>query len=152
MKYIVTPVTQASVEIMETWETRSIGVWLLVYIWIWKVDIWKMGSTDFLEKIVRKLSTSKLFHSEVTDKIDSSLLDISWEILLISNFTLYGSCEKWTKIDFWDGARFDESKTMYDTIVSTFQKNNISIKTWEFGAKMKIKSENLGPLNYIFEF
>jgi D-tyrosyl-tRNA(Tyr) deacylase len=47
-----------------------------------------------IEKFVRKISTTKFFFNPQTDKIDQSLEDIHGEILLISNFTLYGDMRK----------------------------------------------------------
>lgn len=152
MKLIIAPVTEASVELMESQEIRKIWTGLLIYVWIWKQDVEKIHHKEFLEKVVHKITNCKLFHNEQTQKIDTSITENSGEILLISNFTLYGNCDKWTKIDFWDGARFDEAKPIYEMIISHLQEKWITVKTGEFGAKMQIKSTNLWPLNYLFEF
>ena len=152
MKFIITPVIHASVEIQGTKELREISLGLLIYVGIGNVDLERVSNTDFLEKIVQKIISAKLFHSEHTDKIDTSIQNNTWSILFISNFTLYWNCDKWTKIDFWDGARFTEAKPIYEKMVHLFQEKWIRIKTGEFGETMLIKSENLGPLNYVFEF
>lgn len=152
MKCIISPVTNASVKIIETWEIRSIWNWLLIYLWVSKSDNEKYESDDFWEKFCHKIVHCKLFHSEKTQKIDSSILDFWWEILLISNFTIYGNPHKWTKIDFWDSARFDDAKKIYEIAIWKLTEKNIVVKTGDFWAMMSIKSENLWPINYIFEF
>lgn len=152
MRCIVSPVESASVEIVEMQEVRSIWKWLLIYVGVSQEDIAKSWAKEFFEKVVHKIAHTKLFHSEETQKIDTSLMDFHWEILCISNFTLYGNFNKWTKVDFWEWAKFQEAKIIYDHLCSLFTDQWISLKTWEFWAKMRIKSENLGPLNYIFEY
>jgi D-Tyr-tRNAtyr deacylase len=76
MKLIVTPVIRASVEIQETKDLREIPLGLLIYVGIGKVDLERSLNSEFLEKIVQKIISTKLFHSAHTDKIDMSVQDV----------------------------------------------------------------------------
>jgi len=86
------------------------------------------------------------------DKINTSLKDINWELLLVSNFTLYGKNKKWNKIDFLDSWKFGESKKIYDMLIEKLEKDWVNLKTWKFGDYMEIESKNCGPLNYVLAF
>jgi D-tyrosyl-tRNA(Tyr) deacylase len=147
MKFIVSPVTSASVTV--DWKTNEINSWLLIYMWVSKDDLdsWKKKADKFIDKIWK----IKIIHNLETDKIESSLESTNWEILLISNFTLYGRNKKWSSIDFCHSAPFKEAQKIYDYITEKLREK-YNVKTWEFGWMMTIKSENTGPLNYIFEY
>lgn len=147
MKFIISPVNKASVTVNKN--TQSINNWLLIYMWVSREDLefWQEKADKFINKIWRL----KIIYNIETDKIDASLEDISGEILLISNFTLYWRNKKWSTLDFCHSAPFDKAKEIYNYIASKLSEK-YSVKTWEFGWKMVIKSENTGPLNYILEY
>jgi len=155
MKLIISPISpiEKAIITVENTTTKSIGKWLLVYLWISKNDC-KLDQEELnqkIEKVCHKLQNLQLFVWE-DDKINTSLKDIDGEILLVSNFTLYGKNKKWNKIDFLDSGTFKDSKKIYDLLVEKLKTNWIKIQTWEFGAYMEIESKNNGPLNYILEF
>jgi len=147
MKFIISPVTSASVTVNNN--ISSIKSWLLIYMWVSKedLDLWQQKADKFIDKIWRL----KIIHNEEDDKIDASLISTNGEILLISNFTLYGRNKKGSTIDFCHSASFDKAKEIYDYIVNKLSEK-YSVKTWEFGWKMTIKSENHWPLNYVIEY
>ncbi len=150
MRFIVSVVEKAQVEIPKKQIKRGINKWLLVYMGISKSDCENNKGIDY-KKIISKLLNTKFFVDPKTDKISLSVKDIGGEILLISNFTLYGRNKKGNKLDFslaWD---YQKSLEIYNTLVENLSKD-IVVKTWEFGEFMIVKSENLGPLNYILEF
>jgi len=152
MKLVISPVEKASVEIIWKNELRQIWKWLLIYIWISKEDC-LLGKNDInekIEKIVKKILNLKLIVDK-NEKISLSVSDIKWDILLVSNFTLYGRNKKWNKIDFLESWDYEKSKIIYKDLVNKLV-SKIKLKTWEFGAKMLVKSENLWPLNYVLEF
>jgi len=149
MRLIISPVEYASVKVNN--KKRSIDKWLLVYVWISKSDC-NLNLDDInkkVEKVANKLCNLKLF--SVDWKINASLKDINWQILIISNFTLYGKNKKWNKIDFLDSWDFSTSKKIYDLLVNKL-KLLVNVKTWEFGEYMEVESKNNGPLNYVLEF
>ena len=149
MKFLIQIVDHASVDIIDTNTTNSIQKWLLIYVGIGKNDV--TNYAEKIEKFVNKVGTTKFFHNAETHKIDQSLQDINWEILLISNFTLYGENHKWTKLDFSESASFADAKQIYDELVIKLKANGIRLQTGEFGAMMKVSSLNDGPINIILE-
>jgi len=151
MKLIISPVEYAKITI-DNKETKQIWKGLLVYIGISQQDckLSEKELTQKIEKISNKLQNLQIFHKDW--KISASLKDINWEILLVSNFTLYGRNKKWNKIDFLDSWNFTDSKRIYDLLVDKLRQDNVQLQTWEFGAYMEIENKNNWPLNYILEW
>jgi len=151
MKFIISPVEYAKITI-DNKESRQIWKGLLVYVGISKQDC-ELPENEIqqkIDKISNKLQNLQLFHKDW--KISASLKDIDWEILLVSNFTLYGKNKKWNKIDFLDSWNFANSKKIYDMLVDKLRQDGVQLQTWEFGAYMEIESKNNWPLNYVLEF
>ncbi len=124
----------------------SINKWLVIYVWIWKVDI-----DNFDDKYLKIEKIIKLpLFDDIDGKITLSIKDIKWEILLIPNFTLYWRNKKWASIDYTHSASFKDAKTIFEKIYY-FLSSKISIKKWIFGSYMKIQSEVDWPVNFIYE-
>ena len=151
MKLVISYVKKASVFIEDLNKLEEIWKWLLIYIWISKQDCEDKNIDKKIQKIVKKIPNLRLITDPKTWKIAFSVKDINWEILLISNFTLYGTNKKWNKIDFSHSWEFFISEKIYNKFISLL-KEEIKVKTWKFGAKMKVYSENIWPLNYVLEF
>lgn len=149
MKLILSPVTKASIIVESPYKEESIEKWLLIYVCVEKKDQEREINT---EKICEKILSLRLFHSERNDKIDTSLRDFGGEILLVSNFTLAGRNKKGNAMDFLESGGFEFSKSVYEALITQFEKLGIFLKTWTFWAKMEITSVNSWPLNYILEF
>lgn len=148
MKLILQQVKSASVFLEDLWEKREIWKWMLVYVCFEWVD-----KEDYLAKIwksLKLLQKMKMF-SLWSDKIDLSLADISWELLVISNFSIAGRMQKWQRVDFSRSAAFEDAKTMYEDFLIALKDAGLRFQMWEFGAKMTISSEVYGPLNYFLE-
>lgn len=152
MKLIISPVENATI-IIENKIKREIWKWLLVYFWVSKQDceLTEEEINQKIEKVSNKLQSLQFFVWK-DGKINTSLKDFWWEILLISNFTLYGKNKKWNKIDFLDSWNFQKSKNIYDLLVEKLLQDDVKVSTGEFGAYMEVESKNNGPLNYVLEF
>lgn len=150
MKLLIQVVNQANVNIVEKNIINKIGKWLLIYVWISTEDI--NNYTEKIDKFVNKIWSTKFFHNLETHKIDQSINDINGQILLISNFTLYWSNKKWTKLDFTDSAGYEDAKRIYEDLIIKIKQHNIKVQTWEFGAMMLVDSQNDGPINIILEY
>ena len=152
MKLIISPVEKVTI-IIENKIKREIWKWLLVYFWVSKQDceLTEEGVNQKIEKVSNKLQSLQLFVWK-DDKINTSLKDFWWEILLVSNFTLYGKNKKWNKIDFLDSWNFQKSKNIYNLLVEKLLQDSVKVSTGEFGAYMEVESKNNGPLNYVLEF
>ena len=150
MKFLIQVVNKASVNIVEKNITNKINKWLLIYVWISREDI-----NDYPEKIdkfINKVWSTKFFHNPKTHKIDQSIIDINGQILLISNFTLYWSNKKGTKLDFTDSAWYDDANKIYEYLIEKIKQRVIPVQTWEFGAMMLVDSQNDGPINIMLEY
>ena len=122
--------------------------WVVIYLWISTSDL-----TDYetkIEKITQKLPTIRFLEGE--KGIDQSLNDINGEILLISNFTVYGRNHKGTSMEFTTSAPFKDAKTIYDYFIQQAKKAGRKLQTGEFWAEMHIISENRGPITYVFDY
>lgn len=150
MRAIISVVESASVEIVDKNIKNSIWKGYLIYIWISTQDI--EMQTEKINKFVEKIWQIRYIFNEDTKKIDKSLKDIDWEILLISNFTLYWKNKKGNQLDFIQSAWFKQANDVYQKIIQSLEENWYKLQVWEFWWKMKILSENLWPLNYVWEF
>ncbi len=150
MRLLIQSVEEATVVVDEANINNKIWKGLLIYIWISKEDLENYDKK--IEKIVRKLSSLRFFTNKDGTKIDQSLFDVDGEILLISNFTLYGRNRKWTKIDFMKSADFQDAEKIYNLLIEKIHEAGISLKTGEFGWYMKISSILHWPLNYVLDF
>ncbi len=147
MRFLIQSVDQAGVTIEN--HTTSIQRWILVYIAIARDDI-----EDYepkIEKFVHRLHRAKLLQS-LDGTISSSLTEIKGEILLISNFTLYGENKKWNKINFSKSANFKDAQKIYQQLKTKLQRNFPLVKTGKFGAMMTIDATNVWPINYVRDF
>ena len=80
-----------------------------------------------------------------------SLKDVSGELLLVSQFTLYGSCKKGRRPDFLEAARPDKAENMYLEFAEALKQNGIIPKLGKFGEHMNISLLNDGPVTMILE-
>ncbi len=150
MRYLVQRVSSASVHIIDTDTTNSIWEGFLVYMWIHRDDI----ETDWkavCEKFARRVKKFELFWlGEMRKKV--SFTEKWWELLLISNFTLYGRNKKGGSIDFTHSASFDLAKPIYEYQIECLEKEWIVFTTWMFGAQMDVTSSNFGPVNIVLDW
>ena len=144
MKLVIQRVKHARVEVDGN-EVSSIGKGLFVLIGISKED----DGTQ-IEWLVKKTVELRIFEDE-QDKMNLSLKDIDGEILLVSQFTLYGSCIKGRRPDFLKAAQPQKAKKMYLDFAEAIKQNGINPKLGEFGKHMDITLLNDGPVTMILE-
>lgn len=105
-----------------------------------------------LDWMTRKTIDLRLFPDESGDRPWSkSIIDIQGEILVISQFTLYGDCRKGRRPSFSNSAAPDIAKPLYNLFVSKLKVSGLKIATGKFGAMMEVKIENDGPVTLILE-
>ncbi len=147
MRFVVSVVDNASVKVAEKNYEASIGKWLLVYVGISRDDLEDYESK--IAKFVDKISVLKCFHAD--GKIHASLQDVDGEVLLISNFTLYGRADKWQKLDFSQSADFENAEKIYNLLIQKMSAS-MPVKTGVFGAYMEVSSVNGGPINLVLDY
>lgn len=84
-------------------------------------------------------------------KMNRSLLDVGGSILLISQFTLYGRCEKGRRPDFIQAAAPEKAQAMYQTFGARLQELGVNVAWGVFGAHMDVTLVNDGPVTMILE-
>ena len=99
---------------------------------------------------IDKLINLRIFDDE-NGKLNLSVKDIRGELLIVSNFTIYGNTRKGRRPSYTDSAPASEAKEIYNLFVKKLEKTGIGFETGEFGQYMRIVSENDGPVNLIID-
>lgn len=144
MKLLIQRVKSAEV-LVKGQSVGKIGQGLLVFLAIDKQD-----TGDEVDYLVNKLINLRVFAHD--DKpFDLSLKEIKGEILLVSQFTLCGACEKGRRPDFFAAAEPFRAKKIYDQFIDKLKAEDTIVATGEFGAYMQVKLENDGPATFMLE-
>jgi len=110
------------------------------------VGIEEDDSQEDIDWLVKKITQLRIFSDE-NGKMNLSVLDISGEILVISQFTLFASTKKGNRPSFINSAKPDIAIPLYDNFVNQLNINIESeVKTGVFGADMQVKLINDGPV------
>ena len=104
-------------------------------------------SSDTDEKaewMAEKIHGLRLFldHDE---KMNLSLADVGGEVLVVSQFTLYGNAEKGRRPSFIEAARPEQAIPLYEKFISSLESKGLRVATGEFGAMMEVELVNDGP-------
>ena len=103
-----------------------------------------------LKYIRDKIINLRIFEDE-NFKMNKSLMDIGGEILVISQFTLYGDCRKCRRPNFMAALGGEEAKKLYDQFVLMIKECGIKVETGIFGADMKVDIQNDGPVTILLD-
>ena len=101
-------------------------------------------------KLADKLTGLRIFEDE-NEKMNRSLEDVKGELLIVSQFTLYGNCRKGRRPEFLAAARPEVAIPLYEKFVALCREKGIHTETGEFGAEMLVESVNDGPLTLIVD-
>ena len=99
---------------------------------------------------IDKLINLRIFDDE-NGKLNLSVKDINGELLIVSNFTIYGNTRKGRRPSYTNSAPASEAKEIYNLFVKKLEQTGIRFETGEFGQYMRIVSENDGPVNLIID-
>ncbi len=105
------------------------------------------GDSQFLAD---KISVLRIFNDE-NDKMNLSIKDVNGSALVISQFTLCADTRKGRQPSFINAAPPDKGKTLYEDFMTRLGSKGIPIQSGEFGAMMKVKIENDGPVTIILD-
>ncbi len=101
-------------------------------------------------KLADKLWKMRIFEDD-EGKMNRSVADGSGELLIISQFTLYGDARKGNRPGFTDAARPEIASPLIDLVVSELQSKGATVATGRFGADMKVDLRNDGPVTIVLE-
>lgn len=144
MKALIQRVQKASVAV----DGQTIGKidrGILVYLGITHGD----GENE-IKYLLEKITNLRIYENE-EGKLDKSLLEVNGSILLVSQFTLYGTADKGRRPDFGLAAPVQEAKDVYDKAVEIFKSSNVPVQTGQFQTHMYIESINDGPFTLMLE-
>ena len=144
MKAVLMRVQRASVTIDEL-ETRSIGRGFLILLAVTHDDTEAQAV-----KLADKLCSLRLFE-DADGKINLTLDEVGGEIMIVSQFTLYGNCRKGRRPEFLNAARPETAIPLYEKFVSLVRAKGYHVETVEFGAYMAVDSVNDGPFTLIVD-
>ncbi|MBF2087725.1 MAG: D-tyrosyl-tRNA(Tyr) deacylase [Synechococcales cyanobacterium K44_A2020_017] len=104
-----------------------------------------------LDWMARKCLDLRIFPSDESSKGDRSVLDLGGELLVISQFTLYGDCRKGRRPSYGQAAPPDRAQALYDHFVDRLRQSGLRVETGQFGAMMQVSIENDGPVTLWLE-
>ncbi|VEP14323.1 D-aminoacyl-tRNA deacylase [Hyella patelloides LEGE 07179] len=105
-----------------------------------------------IDWMVRKCLDLRLFPEDTdSSKWEKSVVDIQGELLVVSQFTLYGDCRKGRRPSFSKSASPDVAELLYEQFVSKLQQSGLKVATGKFGAMMEVSIENDGPVTLLLE-
>lgn len=144
MRVVIQRVKNASVEI-DNKVNGKINTGFLVLLGIASTD-----TKQDVDYLVKKVVNLRVFSDE-NDKMNLSLKDVNGELLVISQFTLYGNCREGNRPSFIEAARPDVAIPLYEYFVEECRKQISVVETGVFGDDMKVSLLNDGPVTIIIE-
>lgn len=144
MRVILQRVTQSSVTVdHQIIGQINKGINLLV-------GISKTDRLEELQWMANKCLTLRIFPDE-QGRMSNSIQDINGEILIISQFTLYGDCRKGRRPSYDNASHPDQAEPLYDQFVALLRQSGLTVETGKFGAMMQVSIENDGPVTFVLD-
>ena len=144
MKLVIQKVKNASVEVDEK-IVGKIKKGFLVLIGI------KVGDTkEQADYLVKKLCNLRVFADE-NGKMNLSLKSVEGQLLIVSQFTLYGDCNNGNRPSFIEAAKPEEAIPLYEYCCEECAKQGLEVQKGIFGADMKVRLLNDGPVTIVIE-
>lgn len=103
-----------------------------------------------VDKIAYKIARLRIFE-DGDGKMNLSVLDKGGEVLLVSQFTLYGDCTHGNRPSFTAAEKPDRAKELYLLCAEKLRGEGLTVQTGVFGADMQISQHNDGPVTIILE-
>jgi D-aminoacyl-tRNA deacylase len=145
MKIVVQRVSSASVSVNKKIEGKiERGLLLLA-------GMHESDTKETIDWCCNKISKLRIFEDS-EGKMNRSVKDGEGEILVISQFTLYGDTRKGTRPSFIEAARPEKAEPLYDYMIQKLKKvSGLTVESGIFGAMMEVKLVNDGPVTIIVE-
>lgn len=144
MKLVIQRVLNAKVEVHQE-VVGKIQKGYVVFIGIRNSD-----NEQIVEKMTQKMLNLRIFEDS-DGKTNLSLKDVSGELLLISQFTLYANCKKGNRPSFINAGNPELANTLYEYMISLCQKECPIVQHGIFGADMKVSLVNDGPFTIVLD-
>ena len=144
MRAVVQRVEETRLEVDEKVISKINGG-LLVYIAVEDDD-----TEADLDYVFKKVTNLRIFSDE-DDKMNLSVQDIGGEILLVSQFTLYGDARKGNRPNFMKSAKAEKAESYYEIFKEKLKASEIKYQSGIFGADMHIHAHLSGPVTILLD-
>lgn len=144
MRAVVQRVSEARV-LVEDKTVGEIGKGLVVLLGVGQND-----TDKDIEYLGDKVVNLRIFEDE-DGKMNVSLLDVGGELLVVSQFTLYGDCRKGKRPSYSAAARPEVAEDLYNKFVEYCRSYNIKVETGVFQAMMDVEIHNCGPVTLLLD-
>jgi D-tyrosyl-tRNA(Tyr) deacylase len=144
MRTVVQRVSRASVAV-EGLPARRIGPGLLVLVGFSEGD----GPRE-LEWMASKIVGLRIF-ADAEGRMNLDVREVGGELLVVSQFTLYGDVARGRRPSFVDAAPPEEARRLYEEFVNECRRGVVPVATGEFGARMEVSLVNDGPVTLVID-
>ena len=144
MRAVVQRVASARV-VVEGDEVGGIGRGLCILLGVARGD-----DDATAERLAGKSARLRIFEGK-TGKFDRSLLDVSGEALVVSQFTLTADAAKGNRPSFSDAAPPEDAERLYETFCRALADAGVQVATGVFGARMQVELVNDGPVTIVLD-
>ena len=144
MRAVLTRVNSASVAI-DGQVVGKIGKGFLILLGVAPGD-----TPAHCHKLADKILGLRIFEDEEA-RMNKSLADVGGEVLVVSQFTLYGNCRKGRRPSFTDAANPELGERLYEQFLADCASLGYPPQHGRFGADMKVESVNDGPVTLILD-
>jgi D-tyrosyl-tRNA(Tyr) deacylase len=144
MRAVVQRVKSSSVTVDDR-VVAEIGNGLLVLLGVAKPD-----TSDDADYLAEKIVNLRIFEDE-NGKLNHSVLSTGGQMLVVSQFTLIGNCNKGRRPSFVHAAGQDQAAKLYERFIEQVREKGVSVKTGRFQAMMQVALINDGPVTLIVE-
>lgn len=144
MRVCLQRVSEASVQV-DGQTVGQIGPGLVVLLGIGKQD-----TSHEVKQLVDKIVNLRIF-ADQQEKMNLSLLDVEGQMLVISQFTLWGDCRKGRRPSFVEAADPQLAEPLYEEFAQEVRSRGVTVATGRFGAMMQVSLVNDGPVTLVIE-
>jgi len=144
MRAVVQRVAEAKV-VVDQAVISAIGEGLLVLLGVSCDD-----TSDDVQYMVDKIAHLRIF-PDAEGKMNLSVAEVGGEVLVVSQFTLYGDCRKGRRPSFSSAAKGELANALYQEVVSGIRSSGLPVQTGEFGADMQVHLINDGPVTLLLD-
>lgn len=144
MRAVIQRVTRGRVTVNDR-EVGAIGPGLVVLVGVGHND-----TIDDARYIAEKVANLRIFEDEL-GKMNISVLDVSGQVLVVSQFTLYGDCRKGRRPGFSEASSPDMAKDLVEAVCEQLKSLGVPVATGQFQAHMVVEIVNDGPVTMLLD-
>jgi D-tyrosyl-tRNA(Tyr) deacylase len=144
MRAVLQRVTEASVKV----DDAIVGA--ISHGWLVLIGIHTTDTPAEVAWMAEKIAYLRAFEDDA-GKMNRSVLDVNGSVLVVSQFTLYGDCQKGRRPSFIEAARPETAIPLYESLLNSLKAFGIPVAAGVFGADMKVSLTNDGPVTLILD-